>query len=484
MSALFFALSPNAVMKAYGVTLIRFPLALLLAGFLAAAHAQEQVATGTPRGAGAGPLERIAREAVRANLALARERLLAERADHGVDQARALRLPSLTLDARYSRFDGVVNIGDFINPAYAALNQLVGQHRFPTNVDATLPFAHESRLRLAQPVFNEGARANHAIARALRGMQGAQLEGAMRQVAADAQVAWLAQASARRLVLVHDAVLPTLDEHLRVTQRLVDAGTATPEALARARAQRADVAQQRVEARQRLAGATRLFNFVAGRPLDAEPETIADEDLPGADTTGGLDARDADALVALALARREELRQVAGARDVARGQERLARGAFVPSVAVALDYGVQGRRVELSRERDFAVGSVILSWNLFAGGGDAARRQQALLDGRRAALQEEELRRQVALQVRQAHDAARAARLSLGAADERVAAARRTFALVARRWEEGVATHLEYVDARAQLTSAELNRVTARYAVAVRLVELDRAVALGEPAPR
>src|SRR6059058_4797692 len=66
---------------------------------------------------------------------------------------------------RPDRLDGVPNIGDFVNPAYAALNGILGQNRFPTNLDITLPERHDSHLELRQPLFNAGILANYSAAR-------------------------------------------------------------------------------------------------------------------------------------------------------------------------------------------------------------------------------------------------------------------------------------------------------------------------------
>ena len=45
-------------------------------------------------------------------------------------EARGRLLPSLSLDARYSEQSGTLDLGDFVNPAYAALNQLTGRNDF------------------------------------------------------------------------------------------------------------------------------------------------------------------------------------------------------------------------------------------------------------------------------------------------------------------------------------------------------------------
>ncbi|MGH7546194.1 MAG: TolC family protein, partial [Gemmatimonadota bacterium] len=111
------------------------------------------------------PLAHLVEEAIRHNLALEQARLSEDRAGAEAREARGLFLPALALESRYSEQDGTLNFGDFVNPAYAALNEMSGTNRFPTDLDFTLPFQHESRLRLTQPLFNERIRANYALAR-------------------------------------------------------------------------------------------------------------------------------------------------------------------------------------------------------------------------------------------------------------------------------------------------------------------------------
>ena len=98
------------------------------------------------------PLGGYVRQAIEGNLGLRQERLAADRADAEVREARGLFLPSVAFDARYSEMSGGLNIGDFINPAYGALNEITGSNRFPTDVDARLPLAQETRIRIAQPL--------------------------------------------------------------------------------------------------------------------------------------------------------------------------------------------------------------------------------------------------------------------------------------------------------------------------------------------
>ncbi len=418
------------------------------------------------------PLTSFVDEAIERNLALEAERSSARRAAAEVRGARGLFLPSLGLDARYSRLGGVPNVGDLVNPAYAALNQLTGTNSFPTDLDITFPQRHETRFRLVQPLFNEGIRASYAAARANRDGQRSQLGTSARELAALVQTAYLQDASARRVVEIYQATLTLLQEHERVSERLLAAGRATPEAVFRARAERSDVEQRLLEAREQRLAASRAFNRILQRPLEEPVPVFADSifEFP-------LDLT-ADEAVRRALAAREELGQVDAGLRQASAARRAATASYLPSLSLAVDYGFQGRDLRFGAEDDFWMASLVVSWSLFNGGRDAARREAAGHEAARATTLRRDLESGIVLEVRTAHEAAVVARNAIATAEARTEAARRTFALVRRRYEEGVATPIEFVDARASLTNAELNRVLTTYRYAIRWVALERAAAL------
>jgi outer membrane protein TolC len=424
----------------------------------------------------AGTLDSIARVAVARNLAVKRASERQREAEAGVRQATGLLVPSLAIDSRYSQFDGVVNIGDFINPAYAALNQLTGKNQFPTNISSTLPFKQESHLRTQVPLFNGAIFANLTGARAIRTLRGAERAAAIRRLDAEVRLAWLGWARAARGVDTWDAAIVTLRENLRVAQRLVDAGAGTPDAVLRARAALADAEQQRGEAARLRDAARGTVNAMLDQEIDA-PLT-----MPAADGLPEPPAITLEAALTSAL-RREERTMATAAVDGARGQGLAASSAFLPSVAVAADYGLQGDRYRFDRNHDVATASIVLQWNLFSGGQDAARREAATAARRGAELQGAEIDRQIALDVRTAWDAVQAAKQAVAAADARLTAARSAFTLVDRRYGEGVASHLEWSDARTQLTAAELNQTITTYLLAARGIELERAAAL-RPLPK
>jgi outer membrane protein TolC len=417
-------------------------------------------------------LDGYVNEALSANLAIAQQNAALRRASQSVREANGRFLPSLGVNARYSEFSGVVNIGEFINPAYAALNQLIGQERFPTNVAATLPFRQETKLELSMPLFNDALFGARAAARAQRDLVGSGRHAAMRQLAADVQQAWLGYATTVRAVETLEATIPVLEENVRVSERLIQNGQATPDVLLRARAERSELLQQLEETRRQREAARRGFNLLRNAPDDA-PVVLASDS-----TLTDLASVDRESVLARALQRREELAQTGSLIEIARAQERVATSAFLPNLSLGASYGVQGDAYRFDRNNDVGLASLVLGWNLFNGTQDAARREQARASRTEAEFRRREAERAVRRDVLNAWDAVQAARTNLVTADDRYAAAQRAFSLVQRRYAEGLATHIEFLSARSAFTGAALNQVITRFSVATRIVDLERAAAL------
>jgi outer membrane protein TolC len=213
-------------------------------------------------------------------------------------------------------------------------------------------------------------------------------------------------------------------------------------------------------------------NGLLARPLDTPVPEIADSllcfELP----------LNQDSVLTIALGRREELQQAGEGVGAAQAAVRVANAALLPSVALALDVGYQGRQLSFGRDQDFMVASVVVSWNVFDSGRNLAGRSRAKAEVDRAGAARRAVEDAVRQDVQNAWQAAVVSRNALGPAEDRVAAARRTFDLVRRRYEEGMASPIEFVDARSTLTAAELNRTLTFYRWAMRWVDLERAAAL------
>jgi outer membrane protein TolC len=134
--------------------------------------------------------------------------------------------------------------------------------------------------------------------------------------------------------------------------------------------------------------------------------------------------------------------------------------------------------VSFGADSDYWTASLVLSWNVFNGGQTGARRHAAIAERDRIRVHRDDTENLIRLEARQAYHSAVVARDAIRTAEDQLAAAERSFTLVRRRYEEGLASTVEFLDARTALTSAELNRVITVYRYAMRWVELERAAAL------
>jgi outer membrane protein TolC len=389
-------------------------------------------------------------------------------------QARASRgalLPSLELGSRASRQEGGFNLGDLLNPAYAALNEMGGAPRFPTDVDLTLPQRYDTRLRLTQPLYAPALGAARAAAAGQADAAGMERRTLARRLAAEVQGAYYRAASTRRAAEIHRATLALTAEAERVAERRLEAGSATPDLVLRARAERSEAEQRLLEAEAAARAALRALNQLAGRPLDAPLDPVRDEELMRPLPLSAAEA------VAHALAGREEIGTLEARAGAADAGVRAVTASYLPQVAVAVDVGVQGSDLSWD-DGEYLLGSLVLTWNLYRGGADGARREAAVSEGLWLRALQNDARERVQLEALRSHETAHTAHAAVAAARDREAAAVRAQELVTRRFEEGAASHLELIDARRARTAAELNLSLTLYGYATALADLERAAAL------
>jgi len=176
-----------------------------------------------------------------------------------------------------------------------------------------------------------------------------------------------------------------------------------------------------------------------------------------------------------ALNERPELHQLEQAQLGAAAQLRAARAARKPTLALGVDAGTQGEDYGFGRNYNYVTGSLLLNWTLFDAGARKAAVSQARVAGRQAANEQQQATARIELEVQQATDNLRTAAASVDTAIARAAAARAAFTIASRRRDEGMASTLEFLDARSALTSAELNENLTRFALLQRRADYDYA---------
>jgi outer membrane protein len=423
-------------------------------------------------------LDEYVHQALANNLGLQQRDLSYETARAELAEARGLFLPSLSLRSRYTRAGGGrsidIPIGDLVNPIHEALNQLIGEPVFPANLkNETTPFLREkeqeTKLSLTQSVFQPSIYFNYRIRSRMKSAEQAARNASVQELVRDVKTAYFNYFKAIKVVDLYDQTRDLLAENLRVSQSLFENGKATQDVVYRARAELSQLEQDLAEAQKTSALARSYFNLLLNRPLDSEVMVAEADSIPVA-FTGTLPEAQAQALET-----RYEVQRLQMAMEAARDQVRLSKSAFAPGVVLALDYGFQGEEYRFMEDDDFWTGSLVLEWNLFDGFQREARISQARAQRKKLEAQVQELKETIRLQVKEAYDNIIVARKSIMAARDRLDSAAKSFDIVRKKYAEGMAAQIEYLDARTTMTQAEINLIVTTYDYHIRLAELEHA---------
>jgi outer membrane protein TolC len=457
-------------------------LVALLALPWAASTQQPAPAAGRPL---AEIIDEYVREGLRSNLSLQAQTLEVERSAAALDEARARYFPEAAFAARYSRSEGgrtiELPLGDALNPAYQTLNDLLVQQgqqpQFPVVQNETIAFLREreqdTRITLRMPLLAPVIPAAVRAQRELLGASEYARTALARRLKRDITVGYLGWLSAMRTRGIVDASLVLLNENLRVNDSLHRNGKITQDQVLRARAELLAVTQQSREAQNGATQARSYLNFLLNRPLDTP--------LEEADVSANVSAttRELAELRTAALENRPELAQLKHLAEASRAQVRVAKADRWPTLSLGADGGIQGEEYEFGRGANYATVSLLLNWTFFDGGARRAAVRQANASARKTSAQLDELTQQVQLEVQQSLDRLNTSADSLATAEARAEAARAAFRIASRKRDEGAISQVEFIDARASLTGAELNLNVTRFEVLARQAELDYATANG-----
>jgi outer membrane protein TolC len=428
-------------------------------------------------------IETIVTEAFARNPGMLATETELDRAEARLQAASSAFGPRIDILARFTMADGGRTIdiptGDLLNPVYETLDRLTGASTFPRvgNVSESLLREREQQtsLRLLQPLYRPEIGHGRRAARAQTRAAESRVAVFRRELRFRIQEAIHAHAQALAAVDIQTKALELVAESVRVNEALRAEGRATADAVTRARAELAGVEELLAGARRDVRLALARLNVLRARPLDA-PAPV----LPSA-----MLVRMEDALLALdpsilaaSPAGREELAALRAAVVAAEAVVEAADARRRPTVALAVEAGIQGENYRTGGDHDFATASIVAEWNVFDARERRAAVAEAASEARAAAWRLDEATRLLELEVRSALEDFLVARVAWRAARDRVEAARSGWSLVEARQREGTVAQLVVLDARTLLTSAELGLELSRNRLFVAAARFERAAAL------
>jgi outer membrane protein TolC len=385
-------------------------------------------------------------------------------AANAVEAARvAARLPSIALQGAYTRTNHVEEFG---------LAQPSGPPRL---IYPDIPDNYRTRVDLQWPIYTGGrADALERAAAAEHDASTADVASARGDLRLEVSRAYWALVTARATEQVLAGTLSSMDAHVRDLASRLEQGLIPPNDLLSAQAQQSRQRVLSIEAQNAAAVAEADLQRLLGldRGQRVEP----------ADTLDGVpaSAADLDALVAESLRQRPERQALQRRVDAADARLVAADASGRPQVAVTggYDYARPNPRIfpRSGDWRDSWDVSVNASWSLWDGGRRQADQAEAAANARAARERVAEFDRQVVFEVRQRWLEADSSRAGVAAADAGVRSATEARRVVHERFNAGVATSTEVLDADVAVLQAELDRTRALANVRLAEARLERAV--------
>ena len=426
-------------------------------------------------------LDQYIKIGLESNLALKQEKYSLEQSTKALKEARGMFFPSLTLHSRYTRAGGGRTIdfpvGTIVNPIYQTLNEILealGQDPkpFPVIPDEIIPFLRteeqETKLRLIQPLFQPAIYYNHALKSNLVDIQDFQTTIYKRELIKEIKISYFNYLRAYYVIELFAETELLLKENQRVSEKLYSAQKVTRDAVYRSEAELSRIEQRQLEAGNNLDLSRSYLNFLLNRSLTEEIEIdkallkVQNYNFPF------------DTAYTYALNNREEIVQMQTVIEATDNNRKIKKSSYFPGLSAVADYGFQGEKFQFSDQDSYWMASLVLKWNFFQGFQDQARIEQAALETRKMQVKLQELRRQLELQVRDVYNRFMLAQKKIEVANKQAISSEASFNIINKKYKEGMAAMVEFLDARNNMTNSQINRLLANYDYHASFAELER----------
>lgn len=420
-------------------------------------------------------LDEYLRQGLANNLGLKTRNLEWQKSLESIRQARSLSSPTVQFNANYTRAIGGrsidLPIGDLLNPVYMALNS-------PQRVDnQSIQFLpdnfHETKFKIAYPLFNSDLRYNRQIQHHLSDSKEAEKLAYEQQLRYQITIAYLRYLQSVEAEKIWINSRNVLTELRRFNESLVKNNVATRDVVATADYELSKVDKEVYSLRSNQNTARAYFNFLINRDLQSDVtldtsllrRPLPDYALPE--------------LITYAQQHRQEFAALQSGIQASESAQRLQEAnRNLPDAYIGGEIGFQGFGYTFDKEQAYAIGQIGVTYDLFNGGQNKTKVQQARIETERIRNQYAEAEQQIALQVTQAWNELEAAKYSWQTAQAGLKAAEESFRIVNNKYRANQALLLEFLDAQNRVTTARLQVSLAWTDVLIQEAELRKAAGM------
>ncbi len=414
-------------------------------------------------------LDQYVQTAIEQNLTIVQRKAIERKQDFALQHAAKLGGPQVDFITTYTLATGGRTIGlplgDLLNPAYNALNDLTGTQNFQNIENQEFNFLpnnfYDARFHITQPIIQPQIKYNKLIKQEEVTLSELQTDETIRDLTRDVKTAYLQWLGSREAIRIIDQGLVLLKENKRITEGLVKNGQAIPSAVMRIQSDIEKLQALRQKSVADENNAASHFNFLLNLP--SETEIIAD-------TIKGVPPIP----VISDLSRREELLQIQTSKKIQTLALQLEEKQHSPTVGLSVDLGSQAFNAE---------------WGGYVLGG--IQLEIPLWDNKQSHLKQEEWKAQLEATEAQYTYTKNAFDVQVNAEIEDLRAEiqiyqsftdllttnQRYYDETVRRYKEGLSNYIELLDARTEVTRTDLEQNLAKYRSWIRHVNIERMIA-------
>jgi outer membrane protein len=410
------------------------------------------------------------------NIALKQQTFDLEKAKLDLERAKALFYPQIGFNAQYTLASGGrtidVPLGDLLNNVYSSLNQLTSSAKFPQVQNQSIQFLpndyHETKVEVSIPVYNPSLGYNKKMKEELINTQQQQVNLYKRELVFNIKQAYYQYLQASKAVEIYNNALVTVNESLRLNEKLVKNQAATKEVVLKAKAEVSKVQASLSDAIQQQKNAAAYFNFLLNKPL--ETPIAFDSSLMASLQTEMHITVDVPA-------NREELQQLKNSQKVLETNLKLNETYKLPVLNGFYNIGFQGFGYKFNDKQFYQLGGLQLKWNIFSGNENKLKAKQARIDIDAIKNKYDDTEKQLLLQVTTAYNTYQSAVTSMHSVNDEVLSTKEAYRLIQSRYIQGEALQIELIDARTEMTNSEIKYSLAQLAVLNKTAELERVMA-------
>ena len=416
------------------------------------------------------------------NLALNQKLSSYEKSIHALKEAKGLFLPQISINARYTVAKGgrIIPVGDLVGSIVNNLNNLndlvLGSTTDYTELTSQefqffRPKEHETKISIIQPLFNPQIYYNNKIKNYLVKAEKADAETYKRYLVSEIKTSYYNYLKSMQLNQLIDNTRRLLEENVRVNKSLYENDKVTIDHVFRSEAELSKLDQQKAAIIKQQQLATSYFNFLLNRQYDSEIIIDTSELI-----AGHLYTFEESSLNALK--KRDELERIRSYINAAENNYKINSYNKFPTLFGAVDYGFQGEKYRFTSDDDFILASLVLRWDLFKGFQNSAKIQQAKIEQEILSKQYKELELLIQLEVINAFYTLEAAEKEIFSISKQLESSKKAFKIINRKYAEGQASLIEYIDARTNMTNTEENLIIANYDYLIKYAEYERVTGL------